>query len=84
MLPNKFLHGGNIADPLNLNSMSDEKVNRALNAVTPSSSPLPPRNTVVDVVVPNDITDPLGLNTGSDVEPISCKFIINIIDIKKA
>ena len=37
----KFLLGGNIRDPLNLNSLSDERVNRMLNAVTPESSPMP-------------------------------------------
>lgn len=62
ILPTNFLHGGNITDPLNLNSMMDESVNEALNAVTPSSSPLPPRNSIIDIVTPADITDPLGLN----------------------
>ena len=38
---NKFLLGGNIRDPLNLNSLSDERISRALNAVTPESSPMP-------------------------------------------
>nr|XP_039266667.1 7SK snRNA methylphosphate capping enzyme-like [Styela clava] len=65
ILPNKFLLGGNIADPLNLNSMMDENVCRALNAVTPASSPLPPRNSTVDIVMPTDVTDPLGLNVTS-------------------
>ena len=37
----KFLLGGNIRDPLNLNSLSDERVSRAFNAVTPESSPMP-------------------------------------------
>lgn len=65
ILPNKFLLGGNITDPLNLNSMQDENINRALNAVTPSSSPLPPRNSTIDIVLPTDVTDPLGLNCSS-------------------
>lgn len=30
-----------LIDPLNLNSMQDEEINRAMNAVTPKSSPLP-------------------------------------------
>ena len=63
ILPNKFLLGGNITDPLNLNSMLDEKVNKSLNASTPSSSPLPPRNTKINMIIPDDMTDPLGLNS---------------------
>ncbi|XP_030043160.1 7SK snRNA methylphosphate capping enzyme [Microcaecilia unicolor] len=51
VLPCKFLLGGNIFDPLNLNSLLDEEVNRALNAASPeplggphrfSSPPAPP------------------------------------------
>nr|XP_002129700.1 7SK snRNA methylphosphate capping enzyme-like [Ciona intestinalis] len=68
ILPTNFLLGGNIRDPLNLNSMLDEKVNRALNAVTPSSSPLPPRNSTISIVIPNDMTDPLGLNAAPTEE----------------
>ena len=41
VLPSKFLLGGNINDPLNLNSLSDERIARVANAVTPESSPLP-------------------------------------------
>ena len=41
VLPSKFLLGGNINDPLNLNSLSDEQIARVVNAVTPESSPLP-------------------------------------------
>ena len=41
VLPSKFLLGGNIHDPLNLNSLNDEKIARVVNAVTPESSPLP-------------------------------------------
>ena len=62
ILPTNFLLGGNIRDPLNLNSLLDEKVNKAFNAVTPSSSPLPPRSSKISIVIPNDMTDPLGLN----------------------
>ncbi len=40
-LPSKFLLGGNIRDPLNLNSLSDEKISKMVNAITPESSPLP-------------------------------------------
>ncbi|KAM4036972.1 7SK snRNA methylphosphate capping enzyme isoform 1-T3 [Anomaloglossus baeobatrachus] len=69
-LPSNFLLGGNIFDPLNLNSLLDEEVNRALNAETPKSSPLPSRNRdPVEILIPKDLTDPLSLNTGSgDVE----------------
>ncbi|XP_073507176.1 7SK snRNA methylphosphate capping enzyme [Phyllobates terribilis] len=70
VLPSKFLLGGNIFDPLNLNSLLDEEVNRTLNAETPKSSPLPSRNRdPVEILIPKDLTDPLSLNTGSgDVE----------------
>ncbi|XP_072255318.1 7SK snRNA methylphosphate capping enzyme [Pyxicephalus adspersus] len=70
VLPSKFLLGGNIFDPLNLNSLLDEEVNRTLNAETPKSSPLPPRSRdPVEILIPKDITDPLSLNTGAgDVE----------------
>ncbi|KAM4747578.1 7SK snRNA methylphosphate capping enzyme [Rhinophrynus dorsalis] len=70
VLPSNFLLGGNIFDPLNLNSLLDEEVNRALNAETPKSSPLPSRNRdPVEILIPKDITDPLSLNAGSgDVE----------------
>jgi len=62
ILPTNFLLGGNISDPLNLKSLLDENVNSALNAVTPSSSPLPPRSSKINIVIPTDMTDPLGLN----------------------
>ncbi|KAM8972721.1 7SK snRNA methylphosphate capping enzyme [Pelodytes ibericus] len=70
VLPSKFLLGGNIFDPLNLNSLLDDEVNRALNAETPKSSPLPSRNRdPVEILIPKDITDPLSLNAASgDVE----------------
>ncbi|XP_074528691.1 7SK snRNA methylphosphate capping enzyme-like [Halichoeres trimaculatus] len=65
VLPNKFLLGGNIFDPLNLNSLLDEEVNRALNAETPKSSPLPAKSRdPVEILIPRDITDPLNLNSG--------------------
>lgn len=63
--PTKFLLGGNICDPLNLNSMKDEEVNRAMNAVTPKSSPLPTprhRKEVIEVIIPPNLCDPLNLN----------------------
>ncbi|XP_076867657.1 7SK snRNA methylphosphate capping enzyme [Brachyhypopomus gauderio] len=69
VLPTNFLLGGNIFDPLNLNSLLDEEVNRALNAETPKSSPLPAKSRdPVEILIPRDITDPLNLNgcTGGD------------------
>lgn len=65
VLPTNFLLGGNIFDPLNLNSLLDEEVNKALNAETPKSSPLPARSRdPVEILIPRDITDPLNLNSG--------------------
>ncbi|KAG9339007.1 hypothetical protein JZ751_024405 [Albula glossodonta] len=64
VLPTNFLLGGNIFDPLNLNSLLDEEVNRAINAATPESSPLPAKSRdPVEILVPRDITDPLNLNS---------------------
>ena len=62
----KFLLGGNIRDPLNLNSLSDERIARAINAVTPESSPLPtPKHRKaeykIEVLIPPNISDPLNL-----------------------
>lgn len=63
----KFLLGGNITDPLNLNSLVDEEVSKIANAQTPVSSPLPERNKDPDpVIVPQDIRDPLKLNSDTD------------------
>ncbi|KAG7207350.1 hypothetical protein KM043_009014 [Ampulex compressa] len=67
--PTKFLLGGNICDPLNLNSMQDEEVNRAMNAVTPKSSPLPTpkhKKEVIEVIIPPNICDPLNLSNCND------------------
>ncbi|XP_019877743.1 7SK snRNA methylphosphate capping enzyme bin3 isoform X2 [Aethina tumida] len=64
VLPTKFLLGGNINDPLNLNSLQDEEINRAMNAVTPKSSPIPTpprRKGQIDVIIPANIHDPLSL-----------------------
>ncbi|XP_036381089.1 7SK snRNA methylphosphate capping enzyme [Megalops cyprinoides] len=68
VLPTNFLLGGNIFDPLNLNSLLDEEVNRAINAETPKSSPLPAKSRdPVEILIPRDITDPLNLNSsGAD------------------
>ena len=67
--PTKFLLGGNICDPLNLNSMQDEEINRAMNAVTPKSSPLPTpkhRKEAIEVIIPPNIHDPLNLINCND------------------
>lgn len=64
VLPTKFLLGGNITDPLNLNSLQDEEINRAMNAVTPKSSPIPTpprRKGRIEVIIPSNIHDPLNL-----------------------
>ncbi|XP_028254661.1 7SK snRNA methylphosphate capping enzyme-like [Parambassis ranga] len=70
VLPSNFLLGGNIFDPLNLNSLLDEDVNRATNQETPKCSPLPRRGgDPVEILVPRDITDPLNLKgEGGDGE----------------
>ncbi|XP_066527595.1 7SK snRNA methylphosphate capping enzyme [Hoplias malabaricus] len=63
VLPTNFLLGGNIFDPLNLNSLLDDEVNKALNAETPKSSPLPAKSREpVEILIPKDITDPLNLS----------------------
>ncbi|XP_060886976.1 7SK snRNA methylphosphate capping enzyme-like isoform X1 [Labrus mixtus] len=65
VLPSNFLLGGNIFDPLNLNSLLDEDVNKATNQETPKCSPLPLRGEdPVEILVPRDITDPLNLKGG--------------------
>ncbi|KAK9717157.1 Methyltransferase domain [Popillia japonica] len=64
VLPTKFLLGGNINDPLNLNSLQDEEINRAMNAVTPKSSPIPTpprRKGQIEVIIPSNLQDPLHL-----------------------
>ena len=68
VLPTKFLLGGNITDPLNLNSLNDEDVNKALNESTPVNSPLPTpvHRQQVHIVIPANIRDPLGLNSAGD------------------
>ncbi|CAB1423277.1 unnamed protein product [Pleuronectes platessa] len=63
--PSHFLLGGNIFDPLNLNSLLDEEVNRTTNQETPKCSPLPSRGgDPVEILFPRDITDPLNLKGG--------------------
>lgn len=58
--PTKFLLGGNISDPLNLNSLQDEALDTSENAATPKSSPIttPPK---IEVIIPPNIYDPLHL-----------------------
>ncbi|CAL8384668.1 unnamed protein product [Arctogadus glacialis] len=68
VLPSNFLLGGNIFDPLNLNSLLDEEVNRSTNQATPKCSPLPSRGgDPVEILVPRDITDPLNLEGAGGV-----------------
>lgn len=58
--PTKFLLGGNISDPLNLNSLQNESEN----AVTPKSSPIPTPphyKNKIEVIIPPNINDPLHL-----------------------
>nr|CAD7572343.1 unnamed protein product [Timema californicum] len=67
--PTKFLLGGNIYDPLNLNSLQDEEINRTMNAITPKSSPIPTpkhRKGVIEVIIPPNIKDPLNLTSCED------------------
>ena len=69
----KFLLGGNIRDPLNLNSLSDERVSRMVNAVTPESSPIPtPKHRKaeykIEVLIPPNISDPLNLMNADQIE----------------
>ncbi|XP_067627359.1 7SK snRNA methylphosphate capping enzyme bin3 [Eurosta solidaginis] len=62
--PTKFLLGGNISDPLNLNSLQNENSNTSSSnntpATTPRQSPIttPPK---VEVIIPPNIHDPLHL-----------------------
>ncbi|XP_053218188.1 7SK snRNA methylphosphate capping enzyme [Podarcis raffonei] len=71
VLPSEFLLGGNIFDPLNLNSLLDEDVNQAVNAETPKSSPLPAKGRdPVEILIPKDITDPLSLNNAQEDPPV--------------
>jgi len=64
VLPTRFLLGGNITDPLNLNSLCDDEVNRSMNETTPISSPVPiPMHRLeVKVLRPVNSADPLNLS----------------------
>ncbi|XP_017760753.1 PREDICTED: 7SK snRNA methylphosphate capping enzyme-like isoform X2 [Eufriesea mexicana] len=49
--------------------MQDEEINRAMNAVTPKSSPLPTpkhKKEVIEVIIPPNICDPLNLSNCND------------------
>ncbi|KAK2145737.1 hypothetical protein LSH36_660g02002 [Paralvinella palmiformis] len=78
VLPSRFLLGGNINDPLNLNALYDDEIGKALNERTPQSSPLPlpEYKKEVKVLIPPNINDPLNLNAGEegDVGLVSPKF----------
>ncbi|CAH0768359.1 unnamed protein product [Bemisia tabaci] len=81
--PTKFLLGGNICDPLNLNSLQDEEINKAMNAVTPKSSPLPTpkrRRPEVEAVVPQ-FSDDAYLMSGEDEAEYEAQ--LNISPIKR-
>ena len=80
VLPSKFLLGGNIRDPLNLNSLSDERISKIVNAITPESSPLPtPKHRKaeykIEVLIPPNISDPLNLNCGVDENEYESQLI---------
>ena len=87
VLPSKFLLGGNINDPLNLNSLNDERIARVVNAVTPESSPLPTPNHrkkeyKIEVLIPPNISDPLNLNAEDDSD-YEAKLISPLVKKKK-
>ena len=87
LLPSKFLLGGNYNDPLNLNSLNDERIARVVNAVTPESSPLPtPKHRKeeykIEVLIPPNISDPLNLNADDDSDYES-KLISPLVKRKK-
>ena len=87
VLPSKFLLGGNINDPLNLNSLNDERIARVVNAVTPESSPLPtPKHRKeeykIEVLIPPNISDPLNLNAEDDSD-YEAKLISPVVRKKK-
>ena len=87
VLPSKFLLGGNINDPLNLNSLNDERISRVVNAVTPESSPLPTpvhrkEEYKIEVLIPPNISDPLNLNAEDDSD-YEAKLLISPLVKKK-
>ncbi|XP_003744305.1 probable RNA methyltransferase Y17G7B.18 [Galendromus occidentalis] len=71
VLPTKFMLGGNITDPLNLRSLENEEVNRLANQ-TPVASPAPAAgggSERVEVIIPQNINDPLNLNGTEVIRP---------------
>lgn len=79
--PTKFLLGGNISDPLNLNSLQDEALNASMNAATPKSSPITTPPKLAPVVVPNAY-DPLHLMESIDAEKYE-KLVISPLKQRK-
>lgn len=67
ILPNKFLLGGNITDPLNLQEIGQR--DQTLEP-TPQCSPVPvpPHKLDMNVIIPKNSADPLNLNTGEEIE----------------
>ncbi|XP_065559191.1 7SK snRNA methylphosphate capping enzyme-like isoform X2 [Artemia franciscana] len=61
VLPTKFLLGGNVFDPLNLQGLEDGRLSAQ---VTPDSSPFatPAHHREVEVYIPANVHDPLNLN----------------------
>lgn len=88
VLPTKFLLGGNISDPLNLNSLCDEEINRSLNEFTPVSSPMPiPGHRLenkVPIIHPANIHDPLNLeNSDEDAKVLMASLPKNMKSRKR-
>ena len=87
VLPSKFLLGGSYNDPLNLNSLNDERISRVVNAVTPESSPLPTpvhrkEEYKIEVLIPPNMNDPLNLNAEDDSD-YEAKLISPLVKRKK-
>lgn len=75
-LPNRFLNGGSIDDPLNLNGLDSSDLGKQLNAITPQSSPLPTpvRRQSIEVRLPFNISDPLNLDNSDDEADLEKKL----------
>ncbi|KAL4221732.1 hypothetical protein ACF0H5_019987 [Mactra antiquata] len=71
-LPNRFLNGGSIDDPLNLNGLDSSELGKQLNSITPQSSPLPTpvRRQSIEVRLPFNISDPLNLDNSDDEQDL--------------
>ena len=64
---------------MNLSSLSDEKVSKAANAVTPEYSPIPtPKHRKaeykIEVLIPNNISDPLNLMQDDNDDDYDASF----------